>query len=72
MNTVMIEGNEVRVGDYVGFKCDIEQCGRVTQITQMASNVVLTLENPDGFEGEYIGGRTINTERAEDCWYLCW
>ena len=38
---------EVNVGDYVGFKCDIEQCGKVKQIQ---SRGALIVENKNGFD----------------------
>jgi hypothetical protein len=28
----------------------------------------LVLENKTGFHGDYIGGQTITTEEARDCW----
>ena len=28
----------------------------------------LLLENKGGFHGDYIGGQTITTELARDCW----
>jgi hypothetical protein len=28
----------------------------------------LVLENKSGFHGGYIGGQTITTEEAGDCW----
>lgn len=54
----------VKVGDVVGFKCDIEQHGRVTAI----DGDWLTLENSAGFEGGYIGGMRKTRELASDCW----
>jgi hypothetical protein len=59
-----VDGQTVKVGDYVSFKCDIEQSGRITRIDGNR----LTLENPYGFDGGYIGGQTVTTELAEDCW----
>lgn len=55
---------EVQVGDYVGFKCDIEQGGQITAI----DGDTLTLSNPNGFHGDYIGGQTVTTETADRCW----
>jgi len=55
----------VNVGDYVCFKCDVEQSGQVTDIT----GEMLTLKSgADGFAGGYIGGSYVTTERASDCW----
>lgn len=55
---------EVQVGDWVGFKCDIEQYGKIVKIVGND----LFLENPNGFDGEYIGGQTEYVEQAERCW----
>ena len=68
--TVFVRGKEVKVGDWVGFKSDIEQYGRITQVKQGVyhGQFYLTLENPNGFSGEYIGGQTVTVERNDDCW----
>ncbi len=59
----------VKVGDWVGFKADIEQSGQITNITQDRwQGAMLTLANPDGFIGGYIGGQRITTQAARDCW----
>ena len=66
---VIVDGQEVKIGDVVSFKSDIEQYG---EIVAMRKNIngqwVLTLENTNGFSGDYIGGETLTQERAEDCW----
>jgi len=64
------EGVEVKVGDYVGFKCDIEQSGKIVEIKTagVMSREVLVLESEYGFHGEYIGGETRTEEFASDCW----
>lgn len=54
----------VKVGDWVCFKCDIEQSGKIVAIRGNQ----LVLENEAGFEGEYIGGNTRHSEMACDCW----
>ncbi len=59
-----IEATPVKVGDRVGFKCDIEQAGTIIAI----DGDWLTLENVNGFEGGYIGGDTETREHASDCW----
>lgn len=64
MASVFIEGRWVEVGDYVGFKSDIEQSGKVIAI----DGDWLTLENENGFEGHYIGGNTTTRVHASDCW----
>ena len=58
------DGRKVFVGDWVEFKSDIEQGGRVTKI----NGRVLTLENEDGFSGDYLRYATITTEDANSCW----
>lgn len=66
-----VEGQDVFVGDHVGFKCDIEQSGRITKITRTFNgNVELHLEDEYGFEGGYIGGDTKTVQYADDCWIL--
>ena len=56
---------EVNVGDYVGFKCDIEQIGRVKEIQ---SRGALIVENKDGFDGDYIGGDTEVLVGFDEVW----
>ena len=63
-----VDGITVRIGDWVGFKSDTEQSGRIVAIKQTYAGVSLTLENKCGFSGDYIGGDTITTELARDCW----
>mgnify|MGYP000850208204 CR=1 FL=1 len=56
LSQATVDGQVVKVGDYVGFKCDIEQGGQITKITKSASgNVELHLHDDYGFEGGYIG-----------------
>lgn len=63
-----VEGQTVKIGDWVGFKSDIEQSGKIVAIKQTYAGTSLTLENTSGFSGDYIGGETITTELARDCW----
>ena len=63
-----VDGQVVKVGDYVGFKSDIEQYGKIVEIKQSYMGASLVLENTSGFSGGYIGGDTITTELARDCW----
>ena len=63
-----VEGQTVNIGDWVGFKSDIEQSGKIVAIKQTYAGTSLTLENTSGFSGDYIGGQTITTELARDCW----
>ena len=59
---------EVKVGDVVGFKSDVEQCGMIIGITKSYMGYRLTLANKNGFCGEYIGGKTTTVEEVSDCW----
>jgi hypothetical protein len=67
MNAI-VEGQTVKVGDWVCFKSDIEQSGQIVEIKSSYMGKVLVLENKNGFHGDYIGGDTITTEEASDCW----
>ena len=66
--TAIVEGQTVRIGDVVCFKCDIEQSGVVVDIKKTYMGTSLVLQSDYGFEGGYIGGETIHTELAADCW----
>ena len=68
MATAMVDGQVVKIGDYVCFKSDVEQSGRIVDIKQSYMGVSLTLESQYGFSGDYIGGDTITTQLARDCW----
>jgi len=69
MMTATVDGQTVKVGDWVGFKSDIEQSGQIVEIKKTACfGVSLVLENKSGFHGDYIGGDTVTTELASDCW----
>jgi hypothetical protein len=63
-----VDGQTVKIGDWVGFKADIEQSGKIVAIKQTYAGTSLTLENTRGIHGDYIGGETITTELARDCW----
>jgi hypothetical protein len=63
-----VDGQEVQIGDWVCFKSDIEQSGKIVAVKQTYAGASLTLENVNGFHGDYIGGETITTELARDCW----
>jgi hypothetical protein len=64
------EEHIIEVGDWVGFKSDIEQQGKIVQIQK--SRKALVLENKDGFEGDYIGGDTETMVGFEDVWKEYW
>jgi hypothetical protein len=68
MTTATVDGQTVKVGDWVGFKSDIEQSGQIVEIKKSYMGNSLVLENKYGFHGDYIGGQTITTEQASDCW----
>lgn len=61
----IVDGKRVQVGDWVSFKCDIEQSGKIEAIL---SGNRLVLTNPNGFEGDYIGGSETTIQSARDCW----
>jgi len=63
-----VDGQTVKIGDWVGFKSDIEQSGQIVEIKKSYMGHSLVLENKSGFQGGYIGGDTITTELARDCW----
>jgi hypothetical protein len=60
-----VDGVTVNVGDYVGFKSDIEQGGEIYKIE---GNRLYLRAGPNGFQGDYIGGQDTTVQRAEDCW----
>ena len=60
-----VEGQRVQVGDWVSFKSDIEQSGKIEAIL---SGNRLVLTNPNGFQGDYIGGLETTVQSAVDCW----
>lgn len=69
MTTATVDGQTVTVGDVVCFKSDIEQSGVIVEIKKTTCfGVSLVIENKHGFHGDYIGGQTITTELASDCW----
>lgn len=59
-----VEGKVVKVGDYVGFKSDVEQSGKIIKI----EGNMLLLSNRNGFEGAYIGGQPMCWQTADRCW----
>lgn len=60
-----VDGQRVQVGDWVSFKSDIEQSGKIEAIL---SGNRLVLTNPNGFQGDYIGGLETTVQQAVDCW----
>jgi hypothetical protein len=59
-----VDGELVKIGDWVSFKSDIEQSGRIYRI----EGDRLFLENPNGFEGDYIGGAETTVQLTRECW----
>lgn len=47
---------QIKVGDYVGFKCDIEQTGEVVKITH--DRYRGTIYHVRAFHGEYVNNET--------------
>ena len=66
MQTAKVEGNTVKVGDYVCFKSDHEQCGKIVEIIRGTTLVLFKDEH--GFAGDYIGGENYTRVDARDCW----
>ena len=54
----------VKIGDYICFKSDVEQSGKVKSIN--GNEIIVTSKY--GFHGDYIGGSTRTVVYAEDCW----
>ena len=55
----------IKVGDYVEFKCDIEQCAEVIAVNGSR----ITVKAPDyGFDGEYINDQDTYILDRDDCW----
>ena len=66
---VIVDGQRVEIGDVVSFKADIEQSGEIVFMHRnLNGHWMLTLENTNGFIGDYIGGETQTQELAQDCW----
>ncbi len=63
-----VDGQQVKVGDTVCFKSDVEQSGTIMSFKSNGRHTILVLGNANGFSGDYIGGQTTTQERADDCW----
>lgn len=61
-----VDGQRVQVGDWVCFKSDIEQSGRIDAI--LSGNRLVLKPGPNGFQGDYIGGLETTIQSASDCW----
>ena len=60
-----VDGQVVKVGDWVSFKSDTEQSGRITRID---GDRLFLEAGPNGFDGDYIGGQETTVQSARDCW----
>jgi hypothetical protein len=60
-----VDGQVVNIGDWVSFKSDYEQCGKIVKIN--GDRLTLFRDN-EGFGGDYIGGENYTIELASDCW----
>ena len=60
---------KVKIGDWVTFKADIEQAGKVVQIYKEGKNTMYTLSSDDtyGFDGDYLNGETLVQMEAKRC-----
>ena len=68
MKTCMVHDVEVKVGDTVAFNSDSEQWATIVDIIKSERGDALVLENVHGFSGQHIGGMTITTRLARECW----
>lgn len=59
---------KVYVGDYVGFKSDHEQSGKIIKIIGSGRRASLVLHDPNGFSGDYLRYATETQEDADRCW----
>ena len=71
--TATVEGTTVTIGDFVGFKCDVEQRAQIVAIQRARclsgpyTELVLKAP-PEGFAGNYIGRADLYAIAADDCW----
>ena len=68
MKTCMVHDVLVKIGDTVAFNSGCEQWAMIVEIKKTYAGVALVLENLNGFSGDYIGGETITTRLASECW----
>ncbi len=68
MLTAKVDGQIVKVGDYVCFKSDIEQCGKIVEIKKGFGDTLVLFRDNEGFDGDYIGGENYTQVSARDCW----
>ena len=64
MKTATVEGEKVKVGDFVGFKYDYEMTGRIVAISKDWNGAaVLDIRVNAGDEGD-----RVHQETADRCW----
>ncbi len=69
MESAIVNGVQVLVGEHVGFKSDIEQTGKIVAIQKdFMGRTELVLENEYGFEGEYLQGINHTNILSSECW----
>jgi hypothetical protein len=61
------DGEEINVGDSVGFKSDTEQVGLVIALLPDGK---IQLYDRNGFSGEYLRYANTTTEEAGRCWLV--
>jgi hypothetical protein len=61
---------KIKINNWVTFKTDIEQTGKVVQIYKEGKNMMYTLSSDDtyGFDGDYLNGETLVQIEAKKCW----
>lgn len=69
LKSTTVDGTEIRVGDHISFKSDIEQSAKIIAIFAQDGHTQFLVEAPvDGFSGDYIGGAGATILYASDCW----
>ena len=66
---------EIKVGDWIEFKCDVEQSAEVVEIKSVRlwsgemEREFLVKAPDDGFSGGYIGRSDFHTVMESDCFH---
>ena len=70
MKYAIVDNKKVKIGDWVGFKADIEQSGKVIDIKGNGKRAELKLSSDDtyGFDGDYLNGETETWIESKRCW----
>ena len=66
MSSIDVEGSSVGIGDFIGFKEDIEQEAEIIEIGP--GDWITVKAPPEGFEGAYIAGRETHKILADEAW----